>query len=413
MPTPPSGKSILSSPREICCDRMELRDLLKGSGCDPVGAGIVGHKARTRVIRVDGLKAPAANILKQTLLSLGGDCAVHRDVILGEPATSTVHIVGTDRQLRQLPARLSTQPFALAELGLGVERLLDPATTSSKSLTLPDSQLRFGDAPLIMGILNLTPDSFSDGGVNVDVDVAVANGLRLVAEGAAILDLGGESTRPGAAEVTVAEEISRVVPVIRELAGRCGTPISIDTRKAAVAAAALEAGAGIVNDVSALGDPEMAPLVAESGAALVLMHMQGEPATMQDDPGYRDTVDEIYRWLEGRIALAVEAGIGHDRLVVDPGIGFGKRLRDNTALIRRLGEFRSLGVPVLLGASRKSFLGLLMDEPDPAHRLEGSLAAVAQGGRAGAQIVRVHDVAATKRFLAAWLPMMRKESEEL
>jgi dihydropteroate synthase len=161
----------------------------------------------------------------------------------------------------------------------------------------------------------------------------------------------------------------------------------------------------MVNDVTALGDPGMAPLVAESGAACALMHMRGDPETMQDDPRYEDPVDEIYRWLEGRAAAAMAAGIGPERLLVDPGIGFGKRVEDNTALIRRLGEFHSLGLPLLIGASRKSFLGRLMDEPDPQRRLEGSLAAAARAVEQDVHVLRVHDVAATRRFLAAWLPL--------
>jgi dihydropteroate synthase len=255
----------------------------------------------------------------------------------------------------------------------------------------------------------VTPDSFSDGGNLASSEAAVEKGLSLEAEGADILDVGGESTRPGSAGVSADEESNRTIPVIRELARRCGLPLSIDTSKAKVAVAALEAGAVIVNDVSALGDADMASVVAERGAALVMMHMRGEPMAMQDDPRYEDCVDEIYRWLEMRLSAAVDSGIAPERIVLDPGIGFGKRLVDNTELIRRIGEFHSLGRPLMLGASRKSFIGALTGEEDPDRRLEGSLAAVARGAEAGVQILRVHDVAATKRFLDTWMPLCRRD----
>lgn len=372
----------------------------------------MSRKAELRVFRIDGLKAPAANILKQEMLSVGGDCATHREVILGGPERSSVHLIGSEKQLRRLAGKIAPQPFGLPALGESLAALLDRLVSPPKSLTLPGGSLSFGSAPLIMGVLNITPDSFSDGGRFKEPAEAVELGLQLVADGADLLDVGGESTRPGAEPVPADEEKRRVLPVIRDLARQAGCALSVDTRQAEVAAAALEAGASIVNDVSALGDPEMAPLVAASGAAVVLMHMRGEPRTMQDDPLYADPVDEVYRWLERRLHGAEAAGIGRKCVVVDPGIGFGKRVEDNSALIRRLGEFQSLGVPVMLGASRKSFLGLLMGEQDPGRRLEGSLAAVARAAEQGAQILRVHDVAETRRFLAAYLPLTRDRTRE-
>ncbi len=402
----------IGGPREIRCDIVELRQLFERAGSDPAGAALMARKADLRVLRIDGLKAPAANILKQEMLSLGGDCATHREVILGRPECSSVHLIGTVRQLSRLPRKLAPQPFGLKATGDLIKALLARLASPPKSLTLPGGSLSFEAAPRLMGILNITPDSFSDGGRYRDPGEAVGEGLCLVEQGAELLDVGGESTRPGAAPVSAEEESRRVLPVIRELVRQAGVPVSVDTRKAEVAAEALAAGAAIVNDVSALGDPAMAPLLAGGDAALVLMHMRGEPETMQDDPRYADPVDEIYRWLEARLAAAEEAGIARERLVVDPGIGFGKRPEDNSALIRRLAEFHSLGAPLLLGASRKSFLGLLTGEEDPERRLEGSLAAAARAADAGAQILRVHDVAATRRFLAAYLPLAREESRE-
>ena len=248
-------------------------------------------------------------------------------------------------------------------------------------------------AARIMGIVNVTPDSFSDGGLYLDPEAAIAHGRELVAEGADILDIGGESTRPGAAEVGATEEIRRVVPVIEALAGD-GALVSVDTSKAEVAAAAIDAGARIVNDVTALSDPRMAPLCAERGVELVLMHMLGTPRTMQHNPTYEDVVAEVRDHLAARVQVAVAAGVAERRIWIDPGIGFGKTLDHNLELIKRLGELRALGHPVLLGVSRKSFLQKLTAR-EVQDRLAGSLAAALLGVQAGADAVRVHDVAAT------------------
>jgi dihydropteroate synthase len=255
----------------------------------------------------------------------------------------------------------------------------------------------FSPAATIMGVVNVTPDSFSDGGRYLDAEAAIAHGHALLDEGADLLDIGGESTRPGAAAVDAEEERSRVVPVIEALAG-AGATVSVDTSKAAVAAAALEAGAGIVNDVTALGDPEMAPLCAERGAGLVLMHMQGTPRTMQEDPTYDDVVDDVRAYLASRVETAVGAGVAEERIWVDPGIGFGKTVEHNLELLRRLGELRELGRPILLGTSRKSFIGKLTGSPVEL-RLGGSLATALLGVQAGADAVRVHEVAATRDAL--------------
>lgn len=253
--------------------------------------------------------------------------------------------------------------------------------------------------PLLMGILNVTPDSFSDGGRYRDPARALAHAERLVAEGAGMLDVGGESTRPGAAEVPEAEELARVVPVIRLLAARLGVPLSVDTRRAAVARAALAEGAVVVNDVSALGDPEMSAVVAEAGAGVVLMHMRGTPRTMQLDPVYRDVVAEVGAELDVAVSLARAAGIAEERIVLDPGIGFGKRLPHNLALIRRLGELAARGFPVLLGTSRKAFLGTLLGGAPPEQRAVGTAAACVMGWLQGARIFRVHDVREAREAL--------------
>ncbi len=260
----------------------------------------------------------------------------------------------------------------------------------------------------IMGVLNVTPDSFSDGGEWFSFDDAVAHGRELRAQGAAILDVGGESTRPGAAPVPVQEELRRVVPVIEALAG--ATQISIDTSKVAVARAALDAGATYVNDVTAFrAEPEMAAVVAERGCECCLMHMLGEPRTMQDDPRYDDVVDDIKAFLSERAAFAVAQGIAEDRIAVDPGIGFGKTIEHNLELLRRLDEIAALGFEVVIGTSRKSFLGKLTGRDDPHDRVAATLATTVLAMERGATVFRVHDVAATADALKVAAATLRRD----
>jgi dihydropteroate synthase len=249
------------------------------------------------------------------------------------------------------------------------------------------------DRGVIMGVINVTPDSFSDGGAFGDDDSAVAHGLRLVEEGAEILDIGGESTRPGSEAVPVDEELRRVIPVIEKLAGRTSAALSIDTSKAEVARAALEAGAEIINDVTALGgDDAMASVAAASDAGVVLMHMRGTPRTMQKDPHYDDVVREVAEFLGERLAVAHAAGINGDRLAIDPGIGFGKTVEHNLQLIAALGTFAELGCPVVLGVSRKSFLATAAGCPEIADRDAPTVALTSLGRELGARIFRVHAV---------------------
>jgi dihydropteroate synthase len=262
-------------------------------------------------------------------------------------------------------------------------------------------ELRCGTRTLLVGVVNVTPDSFSDGGLHLDAEAAVAHGLRLAAEGADVLDVGGESTRPGAEPVAPADEIARVVPVIAALvAALPDLPVSVDTRKPEVAAAALEAGASIVNDVGAGTEPGMFEAVAGSGAGMALMHMKGEPRTMQVDPTYLDVVAEVIGYLRERCDAAVEAGIERDRLCVDPGIGFGKDLAHNLELLRATARLREeLELPLLMGPSRKRFIGTLTGVDDPADRVEGTAGAVAWCAAQGADLVRVHDVEAMRRVV--------------
>jgi dihydropteroate synthase len=305
--------------------------------------------------------------------------------------------------------------FAAAELierdGAQVRRRVVPAAELHAGGLAPLERLRQRreaiaglalDRPLVMGVVNVTPDSFSDGGRYLVPDAAIAQALRLDAEGADILDIGAESTRPGAGPVDLEEELRRVMPVIEALAPRVRARISIDTRKAEVMRRAARAGVALINDVSALmHDPDALQIAAESGLPVVLMHAQGDPRTMQDDPRYDDVVLDVYDWLGARIEACERAGIPRSRLIVDPGIGFGKTLAHNLTLLGALSMFHGLGCAVLLGASRKSFIGRLtgagVDD-----RLPGSLAAVLLAVAQGVQILRVHDVAATRQALAVW-----------
>jgi dihydropteroate synthase len=252
----------------------------------------------------------------------------------------------------------------------------------------------------LMGVVNVTPDSFSDGGEFLDPDAAIAHGRELAAEGADILDVGGESTRPGASAVGAEEERRRVLPVIEALAGDGSAAVSIDSSKAEVAAAALDAGATIVNDITALGDPEMATLCAERGAGLVLMHMQGSPRTMQVEPRYDDVVEEVKSFLAARVELAVAAGVAEERIWVDPGIGFGKTLDHNLELLHRLGELRELGRPIMVGTSRKSFLGKISGA-EVGDRLGATVASCVLAVANGADGLRVHDVGPVREALTA------------
>jgi len=260
------------------------------------------------------------------------------------------------------------------------------------------------DRPLVMGIVNVTPDSFSDGGLAFSPEAAITRAQEMVAAGADILDIGGESTRPGAADVPVSEEITRTAPVIAAIrSAGIQTPISIDTRKSGVAAAALAAGADIVNDVSALMyDPELARVVADAGAPVCLMHAQGTPQTMQADPRYDDVLTEVYDYLARRMDFAVAQGVNAAQIMTDPGIGFGKTIAHNLSLLRGLSLFHGLGVPILLGASRKRFIGAISGVDNAAERMPGSIAVALMAAGQGAQILRVHDVAETVQALSLW-----------
>jgi dihydropteroate synthase len=362
-------------------------------GADPAGIAVMEPKGRLRLVKLDAVPLWAANILKQEMLAVGGEAAVSRQAMLGGASATDCLLMGTLAHYQRLGEKLNRQPLGLAPVGAEIQRALSafdgPLATE---LRCGECALLVGQRTLVMGVINATPDSFSGDGLAGDVEAMIERGEQMAAEGADLLDIGGESTRPGAEAVDAETEMARVVPVIDELRRRVSIPISIDTYKAVVARAALDAGATIINDISALrGDAELAPLAAERGAPVVVMHMRGTPRTMQDNPQYDDLMGEIAAYLRHSVDLAERAGVPRDQVIIDPGFGFGKTVHHNLEIVRRLRELRSVGQPVLLGPSRKSSIGRVLDLP-PEERLEGTLAVLTLAIANGADMVRVHDV---------------------
>jgi dihydropteroate synthase len=372
-------------------------------GADTVGIAKMRDKAAFLTFSARGIRAPGANILKQEMLSLGGEAAVGRGVVNCSIDRTDVLLLGTKKQYRGLARKLRAQPFGLRALGEEIRSAISGLDRSFE-LGWTGGSLQLSQRPHVMGVLNVTPDSFSDGGDFSEPEAAVDRALQMVEEGADIVDIGGESTRPGAPPAGEEVELARVLPLLDSLAPRLGVPLSIDTYKAGVARLAVRAGASIVNDITGLnGDPDLARVVSEEGCAVVVMHMRGTPRTMQADTRYDDLLGEVFQKLNENVARALEAGISKERIIVDPGIGFGKSPEGSLALLRRLRELKTLGCPILVGMSRKSFIGKTLGIEAPKERLEGSLAAAALAVWNGAHIVRTHDVRETRRAVdLAW-----------
>ena len=370
------------------------RELMAAIGVHPQGVDIMAAKFTGRALYVKNLKTVAANILKQEALSAGAEAAVNKHVVTCRVARSDALLFGTAAALGAVGEKLAGQDFGLDGLGKAMCRVL-AAWDAVPSLQLKGKTYRL-ERPLVIGILNVTPDSFSDGGRFLEPAAAVNRARELLGHGADVVDVGGESTRPGAACVSAEEELSRVLPVVEAIAP--DYPVSVDTRKAAVARKCAQAGAAMVNDVSAgRDDPAVAAVCAEFGLPYVVMHMKGTPADMQQDPRYDDVVGEVRDFLAQRAAWAEAQGVA--QVVVDPGIGFGKTLEHNLTLLNNVPALADLGYPVMIGHSRKSFVGKLTGE-EVDGRLAGSLAAALVAARRGAHILRVHDVAATAQALA-------------
>ncbi len=363
-------------------------------GVDPFGIVEMVPKMRTLCIQLADLHCRQANVLKQEMLSVGGDGAVARGTVACSIDRTDCLLIGTEKQLVRLSRKLKVQPFGLSQLAGELDDLLKRIAgkptgwkTSKRLLSL--------QRPLIMGILNVTPDSFSDGGRSFGRDRAVAKALQMEAEGADIIDIGGESTRPGAELVSAEEECARILPVIEALAGTLKCAISVDTWKSGVAERAVGVGAEIINDISGFTfDPRIATVAAATGAGVVLMHTRGTPDKMQQNTVYGDLMGELTASLATSLELARDAGVVDDCIALDPGIGFGKSVVGNLEIIRRLSELTGFGRPLLVGPSRKSFIGATLGREHTDDRLFGTAAAVALAVANGASILRVHDVAA-------------------
>ncbi|HTW40101.1 MAG TPA: dihydropteroate synthase [Thermoplasmata archaeon] len=391
-------------------DRLsEIAREIERTESDPEGVGIMTRKGRIFPVRLSDVSLKASPLLKQELLSVGGDAAHARGIADHSVPASPVILLATWGQYRRALPKLRRQPFGLKELADEVDRALR-AFAAHAPRTVPGAHGAFtvGDHPRVMGVVNVTPDSFSDGGKFLDPAAAVAAAHRLAEEGASLVDIGGESTRPGATPVSPDAEWKRVGPVLEALRGTLEVPISIDTRHPEVVDRAVDAGADVVNDVEGLRSEEMRRTVARTGAAVVVMHMRGTPATMQGDTAYGDLRGEVFGALARATDEAVRSGIAAEKILVDPGIGFGKSHEQSLELLSHLGEFRSLGYPVVVGASRKSFLGAILGSPNPADRVEAGLAAAVIAAEHGAALVRTHDVAPTVRALAVVAAVARE-----
>jgi dihydropteroate synthase len=344
----------------------------------------------TLAITIQDLSVENAAFVRDIVRCMDGSIAVS---IVNRANRKAAIVTGPPDRLKLLPDALRSNPHVPAELPDAIQAPLERHVRTEFLLDCRGIELDLGRRTHIMGVLNATPDSFSDGGKFVDLDAAFLHAWKMAAAGADIIDVGGESTRPGAAPVSEREEQRRIVPLIEQLAKELDTPISVDTYKSSVAEKALEAGASIVNDISGLRfSPDMARVVADFGAAVVIMHIKGTPRDMQKNPVYDDVVAEVRRYLEESVERALAAGIGESRIVIDPGIGFGKSLEHNLELLNRLDEFRSLGRPILIGTSRKKFIGTVLGVDDPEQRGDGTAATIALGIARGARMVRVHDV---------------------
>ena len=375
--------------------------LFQKIGVDPYGISAMTPKTRHVNILLSARPCKVANILKQEMLSLGADAAVARGSVSCAVDATDVLLMGTHKQILALAGKIEKQPFGLDGIAGDLRGLLSHLEKKPWVLKTSRRELLLGEKTLVMGVLNVTPDSFSDGNRYYDRQRAVDRGLQMAEQGADIIDIGGESTRPGAQKVSLKEELARVIPVVEQLAPKLAIPLSVDTTKAEVAQKALAAGAEIINDISALaGDRKMASVIRKASAAVVLMHMRGTPADMQQgDLRYEDLTGEIIAFLSGAVQKALAAGISRERLVVDPGIGFGKTYEDNCTILNKLREFRTLGLPLLVGTSRKAFIGSVTGDAAD-QRMEGTAATVAAAVMNGCHIVRVHDVAAMKKVAA-------------
>jgi dihydropteroate synthase len=368
---------------------------LRKIGVDHGGVNIMAGKMQHFNIKIKGLDVKQANIIKQEMLSLGADAAVHKKVVANQIDQTDAIIMATRKQLEKAVSKLKQQPFGLKEIAEELHDVFNIGSFRIKPIICGNKKFDFNENVYIMGILNVTPDSFSDGGHFLKEKDAILHAEKMVEEGADIIDIGGESTRPGSEPVPSKEEIKKVVPIIKAVKKNLDTVVSIDTYKADVAKAAINAGADIINDISAMRfDPEMKEVALNADVPVILMHIKGKPKDMQVSPSYDCVITEIMDYFRQVIDEAVSYGIKEDKIIIDPGIGFGKSLQHNITIIKRLSEFKSLKKPLLMGLSLKSFIGKIIDK-DVDERLYGTIAANAVSVLNGANILRVHDVGET------------------
>lgn len=412
--------SILS-----CHNQKEAQKLMRELGVDPTGIEIMTPKTVVHLVRIRRLPIFAAHILKQEALSLGADTAVSREAMTGKIKHTDCIIIGTLLHFKKLCEKLKRQPYKLSQVSVELQKALTYYHYDGFVLEAGRYRLNLNSHTHIMGIVNLTPDSFSGDGLftsprhprrfgrgrhvttSPDLNYITDYAQKLVDEGADILDLGAESSRPGAKPVRVKEELRRLIPVLKKVRKRVNVPLSIDTCKSEVASQALANGADIINDITALSaDSQMAKVIKRHKAAVVLMHMKGKPRTMQVEPVYHNVMEEITGYLQNAIMACLSAGIDFEKIMVDPGIGFGKTIEHTIVILKSLSELKCLGRPIVIGTSRKSFIGKLTGSP-VSERLAGTISSNCFAVTNGARIVRVHDVKETKKAMAVLDTLMR------
>jgi dihydropteroate synthase len=385
---------VLQFPKE-----KELTQLFTGLQVDPYGIRAMAPKAECFLVHLENVSWVAANVLKQEALSCGAELAIPREALTGKLKKTRCVLIVNLAQFKRLKEKLRFQQFGLSQLSQEIEETLVNYRREDYRLDLGKYKLNLKNRTLVMGIVNLTPDSFSGDGLDGRSIEDIADyALKLAEDGADILDLGGESSRPGAKPVPLKLELKRTIPVIKKLSGVLKIPISIDTTKPEVARRALDNGASIVNDITGLKNPGMAKVCARYKSGVVIMHMKGTPRSMQINPVYSELMAEIIGYLKNAISTALDAGIGMEKIIIDPGIGFGKTPEHNLQILKNLRELKVLGAPILVGTSRKSFIGRIL-KAGPEERSPGTLASCVISSANGANIVRVHDVRSVKQAL--------------
>ncbi len=363
------------------------------------GIRIMSGKLFNLVLKIKNVDDKASNIIKQEMLSRNGEAVISRDSLYLGDKKSDIIIFGTEKSIRSLSEKIKSQPFGLKQLSAEIKDFLDKKENNNNENNFKIAEQGFlkEEKPIIMGVVNVTTDSFYDGGRYFDFDAAYKRALQLISEGAAIIDIGGMSTRPGSVAPDIDEELKRTIPLIKKIKAQSDVLISIDTYRSKVAQQAIDAGADIINDISGLVlDNEMIKVAASNNVSIVIMHMKGTPKDMQLNPVYEDLIEEIFSFFYTQVNLALEAGIAKDKIIIDPGLGFGKTVKDNYIILKKIDDFKSLNQPLMIGASRKSFIGKVLELPTD-ERLEGSIAAASYCAQKKIDILRVHDVKETIR----------------